>query len=115
MHRLTARFSLLIALLGSFAPAAFAVMATPPHACCVRKAHRGHDSVDPETELAFSAPSCCKNNGCRAVTSARWAHAQPRRESFLTQSVNPLAAASPLDAPPTAPAQFQASRAPPAC
>jgi hypothetical protein len=84
MHRLTARLLLLVALLGTFAPSALLALATPPHACCVRKAHRCHDSIDPDTELAIRDASCCNREASRAVTTAKWARPQPRSCPFAS-------------------------------
>jgi hypothetical protein len=91
MHRLTARLLLLVALLGTFAPSALLALATPPHACCVRKAHRCHDSIDPDTELAIRDASCCNREASRAVTTAKWARPQPRTAQFFQRAAEPLA------------------------
>src|SRR5690349_9374609 len=70
MHRLTARLLLILLLVGSFAPAALAISAPTPHACCMRKPmHMGatHGSE-------FHAPaSCCQHDCCRALTVSQWA------------------------------------------
>jgi hypothetical protein len=75
MHRWTARWLLLFAIVGNLVPLAMAVAVPPPHACCIRKAHHCHDSAASESlELAIRSGICC-NNGCsRAATTAQWAH-----------------------------------------
>ena len=44
MHRLTARLLLILMLSGTFAPAALAISAESPHACCKRKPLHDHGS-----------------------------------------------------------------------
>jgi len=112
MHRLTARLLLLFAFVGNLAPIALASSATPPHACCVRKAvHHCHDS---ETEqLAIGSRSCC-NGGCyRALTSVRWARLRRgSTNAFAPDYHDPLARLHP-EAPTTELGRFLPSRAPP--
>src|SRR5262249_47027716 len=74
MHRLTARSLLVLLLVGSIAPAALAIAAPTPHACCMRKPmHMGstHDS-----EFHASA-TCCQHDCCRALTVSHWADLAP--------------------------------------
>jgi hypothetical protein len=116
MHRLIARLLLLATLVGNLGPLALAAAAAPPHACCLRKAvHRCHGSLAPETEFVIRDASCCNHDCCRAVTSARWAHAQPKLAAFFLQTINRLQAGSQPGSPVNASAEFQSSRAPPAC
>jgi len=78
MHRLTARFLLLFALLGAFAPLALAVTAPSPHACCRRMGHRCQGSAVAESDqLAVHGTGCCNHDCCRAVTTSQWASPQP--------------------------------------
>ena len=114
MHRLTARIMLVVALLGAFAPSALAALYEPPHACCVRRVHHCHNSIDPDSELAIRDVSCCKNEGCRAVTTTRWAHAQPPSAGFFLRAADLSLAAQRANIPFSAPAESQSTRAPPA-
>jgi hypothetical protein len=117
MHRLTAKFLLLIIAAGSLVPLATAITAAPPHACCVRKAvHRCHeaDSAD-SSGLVVRDTSCCDHACGRAVTTGRWANAQPKLAAFFLQTIHARLAGSQPDSIATASAEFQASRAPPAC
>ena len=71
MHRLTARFLLVLLLAGGFGPLAVAISAPPPHACCLRKAM--HDRPSPDAR--FQAPlGCCQHDCCRPLTVSQWAH-----------------------------------------
>jgi len=116
MHRLTARLLLTFALVGSFAPAALAAASAPPHACCVRNAGHCHDSAASESDLlAIRGDGCCNHDCCRAATAARWACPPPRLAAFFLQTIHPHAAGSPQGLPATASAEFQSTRAPPAC
>lgn len=117
MHRLTARFLLLAALVGNFIPLALAITAAPPHTCCLRKAvHRCHDSLISETEQpVIRDASCCSHNCGHVVVTTRWVHAQPKLAAFSLRASKVRLAASQPDSPATAPIGFQSSRAPPAC
>lgn len=116
MHRLTARFLLLFALVGYLAPIAMASSA-PAHACCLRKGvHHCQDASGAETEQpTIRDASCCKGDCCRAVTTAQWAHARSiaavgfarHIEAYVGQS-NPVSRNSDIF-------RFQSTRAPPAC
>ncbi len=77
MNRLTAKFLLLFALVGTLAPLALALTGPPQHACCVRKAvHHCHESDGADSSrLLISGAGCCNGDCCRAVTTARWAYA----------------------------------------
>jgi len=116
MHRLTATLLLLFALVGSLAPLALAVAVPPTHACCLRKGiHQCHDSLtsangQPEIRDA----SCCQGNCYRAVTTARWAHPQPKLEAVFLQADNLRRSRLRSDSPVAACAEFQSTRAPPA-
>ncbi|MBZ5704801.1 MAG: hypothetical protein LAN63_05565 [Acidobacteriia bacterium] len=74
MHHLTARFLLILLLVGTFAPVALAISAPPPHACCMRKMH-SHSS--PETE--FCALDVGGHDCCRPLTVSHAAQLRPQR------------------------------------
>jgi hypothetical protein len=120
MHRLTARFLLLIALVGSLGPLALAA-AAPIRACCVRKAvHHCHDSLASEQiletgQLALHDTSCCNHDCGRAVTTAQWAQAQPPAATELAPNVEAYVSQSTQVHPNTELSRFQSSRAPPTC
>jgi hypothetical protein len=117
MHRLTAKFLLLFALVGSLVPLALAVTAPPAHACCVRKAaHPCHGSTVAESDLlAIQSADCCNRDCLRGVTTAHWAHLRPQLAVLYLQSIHASAAAYRPDSPATASAEFQSTRGPPAC
>jgi hypothetical protein len=74
MHRLTARFVLILLLVGVFAPVALAISAPTPHACCLRKPMHDRSSHNFE----FNAPpGCCQRDCCRPLTVSQWAHLTP--------------------------------------
>jgi len=119
MHRLIARFLLFVVLMGTFAPLALSAAAPPSHACCVRKAvHHCHDSAASEQisetgQLVIRGTACCNHDCCRALTTARWAHAeQPTSTSFTRNVETYLGRPFPVS-PATEVFTFQASRAPP--
>jgi hypothetical protein len=90
MHRLTARFLLLFVLVGNFVPLALAVAAGQAHACCVRKAaHPCHGGgILESSQLTIHDASCCNHDCCRAVTTAHWAHPQPRTASLCREVIS---------------------------
>jgi hypothetical protein len=74
MRRLTARFVLILLLVGVFAPVAMAIAVPTPHACCLRKPMDGGTSHTSE----FSAPpGCCQHDCCRPLTVSQWAQLTP--------------------------------------
>jgi hypothetical protein len=74
MHRLTARLFLTLMLVGTLAPAALAISAPAPHACCMRKPM--HDQSQPGSE--FHAPADhCQHDCCRAMAGFRAAQLKP--------------------------------------
>jgi hypothetical protein len=114
MQRITVRFLLLFALLGTFLPLAQAAMPAPLHACCVRKTGHCHESGSADsTQLVIGAKVCCIHDCCRAVTTSQWAHPQPR----MTATSAPNVVARVTDSSPSTtaagPAPFQSTRAPP--
>jgi hypothetical protein len=112
MQRLTARFLLLFALAGTFAPLALAVTATPPHACCLRKStHQCHGS-DPD-ERAIRSTACCNHDCCRAATTSQCASPQPRITALFTQKVDERVAELNPDFQAAVLSASQSTRAPP--
>jgi len=112
MQRLTARFLLLFALVGTFVPPALAVTAAPPHACCLRKSvHQCHGS-DPD-ERAIRSNSCCNQNYSRAVTTSQWAHPQSSLVSLSVRKVESRLTESRAESPASKLFASQSTRAPP--
>jgi hypothetical protein len=113
MHRLTARFLLLIALVGTFVPLALAATAAPEHACCLRNGvHQCHGSA-PESDQRSIRDSCRYHDGCRAVTSSQWAHAQPTTTAALLQDIKARVPESRIASPDAKRFSSQSTRAPP--
>jgi hypothetical protein len=114
MPRLTARFLLLFALVGTVAPPALAAIAAPSHNCCVRKGVRQCHGSSPESDQhSIRNTSCCNRDGCRAATTPQWAHAQPRMRAPLAQIVEARISESRSGAPTTKLFSSQSTRAPP--
>src|SRR5581483_8422980 len=65
MQRLTARLLLVLLLAGIFVPAALAISAEPPHACCMRKMH---GSKAPQLQGVSHRHDCCG-----PLATAKWA------------------------------------------
>jgi len=114
MQRLTARFLLLFALVGTFVPLALAVTAAPPHACCIRKAaHPCHGSSSEAEQRTVRGPGCCNHDCCRAATTAQWAHPRGWLASTIVQNVDARIAESLAGTPATELLASQSTRAPP--
>lgn len=115
MQRLTARLLLFFALAANLVPLALAVTAAPPHACCVRKAaHRCHELAEGDSsQPVIRDTGCCNHDCCRAVTTAQWAHPQPKLTAFFLHPIDVLLAMSQANSPAAASAEFHSSRAPP--
>ena len=102
MQRWTARFLLLLALVGTFVPLALAATAAPTHACCLRKAHHCHESAAADSEqLAIRNAACCNHDCCRAVTTPQWAQPQPGLTAVFARNVDARVAESRLGIPAT--------------
>jgi hypothetical protein len=125
MHRLTIKrtistFLLLAALLGNLAPMVLAATAPPPQ-CCIRKAaHHCHDSaaaaqLSETGRLAIHDAACCNHDCCRAVTTARWAHAQSSPCALFVQNVEAYLGQSCPVASNLEVSRSQSTRAPPGC
>jgi hypothetical protein len=115
MHRLTARFFLLFALAGTFAPLALAVSAATPHACCLRMAaHQCHGSTASESDQRIiHDASCCNHDWRRAVTTSQWASPQPGTASVIAQNIEARLAESQASLPLSELFSWQSTRAPP--
>ncbi|HYM78790.1 MAG TPA: hypothetical protein VE377_22655 [Candidatus Dormibacteraeota bacterium] len=116
MQRLTAGFLLLFALVGTFLPPALQATVPPHHACCRRQAaHRCHTSADtnPE-EPVVRATGCCHGDCSRAVTTAQWAHPQPRTNAISSELSTATSLESPEAEARTQFLAFLSTRAPPA-
>jgi hypothetical protein len=115
MHRLTARFLFLFAVVGNLIPFAMAVRAAPPHACCMRKAHHCHESAALKSgELVFRDSNCCCNGNCRhAATTAQWAHPKTRTVQTYAGAVERLVGNIQSTLPSGQLASSHSSRAPP--
>ncbi|HVI07166.1 MAG TPA: hypothetical protein VND65_02610 [Candidatus Binatia bacterium] len=118
MQRLTARWLLLIVLLGAVAPLVAAMNAPLPHACCRRNsAHSCHQAaaLSDNDQLSFSRGGCCDPACGRAATTAQWRHVRVSESAGLYQKSDFYPAASQPAVPQTASANFQSPRAPPFC
>jgi hypothetical protein len=116
MQRLTARFLLLMALVGTFVPLAMQGKAASAHACCRRQAtHHCHDSAEtnPNQSVA-SRTGCCNHDCCHAVTSAQWAHPLPSSAAASVQDAAAREIGDEADHPLSICSSFLHSRAPPA-
>jgi len=87
MQRQTARILLLFALVGTILPAALQATVTPQHACCRRQgAHHCHDAADTNSKEPIVSTTRCRHGDCsRTVTTARWAHPQPRVRAISSE------------------------------
>jgi len=113
MQRITARFLLLIALLGTVVPIAMQAQASPAHACCLRKGpHHCHDSAHSERPVLRDA-GCCNHDCCRAVTSSHWAHPQPSQNAVGVHESIGSETSSPGNEPSSLSYSLLRSRAPP--
>lgn len=114
MHRLTARFLLLLALVGSFAPLALAATAAPEHACCLRKGvHQCHGSAPESDQRSIRNTSCCNHDCCRAATTSQWAHAQPPVTAPFAPNIETRILEARISSPATQRFSSQSTRAPP--
>ncbi len=81
MHRLTARSLLILILSGTFAPAALAISAESPHACCKRKPLHDHGGRSSE----FRAPDSANHDCCRSLTISQRAQPRPPISGSVSQ------------------------------
>jgi hypothetical protein len=114
MHRLIARLLLFMALAGNLLPLALA-MSPPPSVCCLRKGvHHCQNSLGSESEqLAIRDASCCNHDCRRAVTTAQWAHPQPKLAAFFVPTITASLTGTEPNCTANGSAEFQSSRAPP--
>lgn len=115
MQRITARLLLLFALVGSVLPIALAATVAPPHACCLRMAHKCHGAASSGSDASFSAANCCSQDCSRAVTTSQWANPQPRTTTDFAHEANGRIADSRATVPVANPFTSRSTRAPPAC
>src|ERR1700739_4472002 len=112
MQRCTARFLLLLALVGTFLPLALSATAPLAHACCLRAAHHCHSTSESEQRIVSGIGSC-GHDCCRGVTTSQTAHPKPPIAAIAHQS----AAIRATEWTPTAPRgdflSFASTRAPP--
>jgi hypothetical protein len=99
MQRLTARFLLMFALVGTFVPLALAATAAPAHSCCLRKAaHQCHQpanaSADEPDQRSIHGAGCCSHDCGRAATTSQWADPQPSLTPVFAQNVEGCVATS---------------------
>ncbi|HTU41468.1 MAG TPA: hypothetical protein VMF10_07140 [Candidatus Aquilonibacter sp.] len=114
MHRLTARLLLVFALAGNLIPLAMALTAAPPRACCLRMAHRCHESATAEGGRLFvQDPCCCNNRSRHAATTAQWAHPKSRSGHSFLPAVERLARSIQSPFAGAQAASLHSSRAPP--
>jgi hypothetical protein len=114
MKRLTARFLLLFAIVGTFVPLAIAVTTPPAHACCLRKApHQCHGSGSEEDQRSIRTTDCCNHDCCRAVTTSRSAIPQSSLSPFVSQNIDARVVELPVNTRPTERFSTQSTRAPP--
>jgi len=114
MQRLTARLLLLFALVGIFVPLAQVATAAPPHACCIRAAHKCHSLAPVESDQrTVRGTGCCNHDCCRAETTVQWAHPQPWLASGFVQNIDTRVTESHPTIPAAELSACQSTRAPP--
>ena len=114
MQRLTAKFLLLFALVGTFLPLASAATAAPPHACCIRKAaHQCHGSLGDASERHVRSTSCCNHDCCRGVRTSQSAHPPTSLLSLFARNIGARVIDLDVETPATELLASQSSRAPP--
>jgi hypothetical protein len=115
MQRFTARFLLLMALVGTFVPLAMqGKTASAAHACCRRQAaHHCHESAETKNQSVTNRAGCCNHDCCHAVTSAQWAHPLPSSAAASVQDAAAREIGDEADHPLSACSSSLHSRAPP--
>src|ERR1700683_5487125 len=115
MHRLTARLLLFFALVGSLVPVAVAAT-TSVRACCLRKGvHHCQDSVASDSDQPVIRDASCCNRGCgRALTTHRWAQAQPLAVYSFARNVEAYLGRPSLISANREVSRYRSTRAPPA-
>jgi hypothetical protein len=110
MHRLTARFVLILLLVGVFAPVALAISTPAPHACCLRKPMHSQTSHNSEFH---APPSCCQHDCCRALAVSQWAQLTRASVAYAACSSAPLHSAAPTTRITSSAYEIHSGRAPP--
>jgi hypothetical protein len=82
MLRWTARFLLVLSLVGIIAPAALAMTTPPPHACCLRKGMHCHNPAETQVQT----PGCCNHDCCRSLTVPQFAEYSPAISNIVAQA-----------------------------
>src|SRR3954467_8558744 len=77
MKRLTASWLLVVLLVGVLAPAATALSADPPHACCIRKTPHCHES-DSGSQPSVTSRACEQHRCGQSITGSQWAQTAQR-------------------------------------
>lgn len=115
MQRITARFLLLIALVGTIVPVAMEAKAAPPHTCCLCKgSHRCHEPAQvPSEQPVLVDVGCCHNQRCRARTSSHWAHPRPSLNTLSIADPTGCASGAQPDQQVSTGSSLLRSRAPP--
>jgi hypothetical protein len=88
MYRITARWLLILVLVGTLAPVALAISAPAPHACCIRKPM--HENGSSRAEFR-PTPADCNHDCCHALTVAQYPHLLPSGGSQIATFSTPLA------------------------
>jgi hypothetical protein len=111
MHRLTARLLLILLLVSIMAPAALAITAPIPHACCLRMIH---DCTTTKHGFQFEAtPTCCNRDCFRSLTVSQWAEDSLRSTAHFTPATTTLLSALPALHRTDAGSTAHSGRAPP--
>ena len=114
MQRLTARFLLFFAIVGTLVPLAIAVTTPPAHACCLRKTpHPCHGSGSEEDQRSIHTTGCCNHDCCRAASTSRSADTQAYLGPLVAQAVDARIVESSVDTPSSDRFSSQSTRAPP--
>lgn len=114
MQRITARFLLLFALIGTFVPIALQATSAPAHACCRRQGtHHCIDTTKSTNEPIAVDGGCCHHDCSRAVTTAQWAHPEPCSSGASAQTVFTREVASQSNIPSSQLFSLRSTRAPP--
>src|SRR5579862_7462061 len=114
MQRWTARFLLLLALVGTILPMTLEATAAPSHLCCRRSAqHHCHSySLSDPNQAVIGSPGC-RQSCCRAVTTSQLANPQPATSTYFNVLTDRRAHEFCADAPDHVSSRSQSTRAPP--
>lgn len=112
MQRCTARFLLLLALVGTFLPLALSARTPSAHACCLRAAHHCHSTSESE-QSTIGRINSCGHDCCRGATTSQTAHPKPTIAILANQFAATRAPESMPSAPLADVFSFTSTRAPP--